>query len=80
MKQVLVTCPPMLGMFNEFVEPARKLGVELVAAKTTQVLTEVELMALLPDYDGWIIGDDPATKAVFQAAKAGKLTAAVNGG
>jgi D-3-phosphoglycerate dehydrogenase len=80
MKKVLVTCPPMLGMFNEFVELARKLGVELVAAKTTQVLTEDELMALLPDYDGWIIGDDPATKAVFQAAKAGKLIAAVKWG
>ncbi|MFT4790285.1 MAG: D-3-phosphoglycerate dehydrogenase [Paraglaciecola sp.] len=80
MKKVLVTCPPMLGMFDEFVEPARKLGVELVAAKTTQVLTEDELMALLPDYNGWIIGDDPATKAVFKTAKAGKLTAAVKWG
>jgi D-3-phosphoglycerate dehydrogenase len=80
MKKVLVTCPPMLGMFDEFVEPARELGVELVAAKTTQVLTEDELMALLPDYNGWIIGDDPATKAVFKAAKAGQLTAAVKWG
>jgi D-3-phosphoglycerate dehydrogenase len=80
MKKVLVTCPPMLGMFNEFVEPARKLGVELVAAETTQVLSEDELMALLPDYDGWIIGDDPATKQVFKAGIAGKLTAAVKWG
>jgi D-3-phosphoglycerate dehydrogenase / 2-oxoglutarate reductase len=80
MKKVLVTCPPMLGMFDEFVQPAKELGVELVAAKTTQVLSEDELIALLPAYDGWIIGDDPATHRVFSAAKNGKLTAAVKWG
>ncbi|MEZ9660437.1 MULTISPECIES: phosphoglycerate dehydrogenase [unclassified Vibrio] len=80
MKKVLVTCPPMLGLFDEFVEPARSLGIELIAAKTTQVLSEEELMELLPAYDGWIIGDDPATKQVFQAAVNGNLTAAVKWG
>ncbi|TDP40214.1 D-3-phosphoglycerate dehydrogenase [Idiomarina aquatica] len=80
MFKVLVTCPPMLGMFEHFVEPAKELGIELVPAKTTQVLTEQELMELLPEYDGWIIGDDPATRQVFEAAKAGKLKAAVKWG
>jgi D-3-phosphoglycerate dehydrogenase len=80
MKKVLVTCPPMLGLFNEFVEPAKQLGLELVAAQTTQVLSEEELMEQLPAYDGWIIGDDPATKQVFQAAANGNLTAAVKWG
>jgi D-3-phosphoglycerate dehydrogenase len=80
MKKVLVTCPPMLGLFNEFIEPAKELGIELVAAQTTQVLSEEELMEQLPAYDGWIIGDDPATKQVFQAAINGKLTAAVKWG
>ncbi|WP_417698675.1 phosphoglycerate dehydrogenase [Psychromonas sp.] len=80
MKKVLVTCPPMLGLFNEFIEPAKQLGLELVAANTTQVMTEQELIELLPSYDGWIIGDDPATKKVFEAAVQGKLTAAVKWG
>ena len=70
----------MLGMFDEFVEPAKALGIKLVAAKTTQVLTEEELIELLPHYDGWIIGDDPATKQVFEAGLAGKLKAAVKWG
>jgi len=78
--KILVTCPPMLGMFNEFVEPAKKLGIELVAAETTQILTEEELIELLPHYDGWIIGDDPATKRVFEAGLTGKLKAAVKWG
>jgi D-3-phosphoglycerate dehydrogenase len=70
----------MLGMFEEFVEPAKALGITLVAAKTTQVLTEEELIELLPHYDGWIIGDDPATKQVFESGLAGKLKAAVKWG
>ncbi|MFT2091651.1 phosphoglycerate dehydrogenase [Paraglaciecola sp. 2405UD69-4] len=80
MKKVLVTCPPMLGMIEEFYAPAKELGVELVAAKTTQILSEGELIAQLPSYDGWIIGDDPATEKVFRAAKSGQLKAAVKWG
>ena len=51
--------PPMLGMLNEFVNPAEKLGLELVPAQVTQTLSETELIDLLPQFDGWIIGDDP---------------------
>ena len=80
MKRVLVTCPPMLGMFDEFVEPAKNLGLELVGAKMTQILTEDELREQLPAYDGWIIGDDPATRKVFTIAQQGKLKAAVKWG
>lgn len=80
MYRILVTCPPMLGMLGEFTECAEKKGLELVPAETTQVLSEQELIAQLPDYDGWIIGDDPATAQVFQAGKAGKLLAAVKWG
>ena len=80
MHKVLVTCPPMLGQFHKFVEPAKLLGLELVPAQTTQVLSEEELIELLPSFDGWIIGDDPATKKVFEAGVDGKLKAAVKWG
>ncbi|WP_287498314.1 phosphoglycerate dehydrogenase [Alteromonas sp. AO-Serp] len=80
MKKVLVTCPPMLGLFEQFKEPAAAKGIELVAAKTTQVLSETKLKELLKGFDGWIIGDDPATREVFTAAKQGGLTAAVKWG
>lgn len=80
MHKVLVTCPPMLGQLHKFIEPAKKLGLELVAADTTQILSEEELIAILPEYDGWIIGDDPATKAVFESGVSGNLKAAVKWG
>jgi len=80
MKDVLVTCPPMLGQFDLFVDYAAERGLALHRAEVTQVLSEDELSALLPDYDGWIIGDDPATRRVFEAAQGGRLTAAVKWG
>jgi D-3-phosphoglycerate dehydrogenase / 2-oxoglutarate reductase len=78
--RVLVTCPPMLGMIQEFMAPAKELGLELVPAQVTQIMSEEELISVLPAYDGWIIGDDPATRRVFEAGKAGQLKAAVKWG
>lgn len=78
--KVLVTCPPMLGMIDEFIHSAAARGFELVPAKVTQVLSQDELVALLPEFDGWIIGDDPATRRVFEAGRNGRLRAAVKWG
>jgi D-3-phosphoglycerate dehydrogenase len=78
--KILVTCPPMLGMINEFIPYAAQQGFELVPAKVTQTLTQDELVSLLPQFDGWIIGDDPATRRVFEAGQAGRLKAAVKWG
>ena len=80
MKDVLVTCPPMLGQFDRFIAPAAALGLRLHPAQVTQVLSEDALCALLPEYDGWIIGDDPATRRVFETGRAGRLRAAVKWG
>jgi D-3-phosphoglycerate dehydrogenase len=80
MQDVLVTCPPMLGQIGRFMEPAAARGLRLYPAAVTQTLSEAELIALLPGYDGWIIGDDPATRAVFAAGRAGRLRAAVKWG
>ncbi|WP_194098290.1 phosphoglycerate dehydrogenase [Marivivens aquimaris] len=80
MKDVLVTCPPMLGQFDRFVDFAAEKGLRLHRANVTQIMTEDELSELLPNYDGWIIGDDPATRAVFEAGQTGRLSAAVKWG
>ena len=80
LNRVLVTCPPMLGMIDSYIAPAADLGLSLQPANVTQTLSETELINLLPHYDGWIIGDDPATRAVFEAGKRGSLRAAVKWG
>ena len=78
--RVLVTCPPMLGMIDAFRERFERRGVEVVPAQVVQTLSEDELCELLPGFDGWIIGDDPATRRVFEAGRAGRLKAAVKWG
>ncbi len=78
--RVLVTCPPMLGMFERFRADFERHSIEPVAAVVTQTLSEDELIDALPDFDGWIIGDDPATARVLEAGAAGKLRALVKWG
>lgn len=80
MIKVLVTCPPMIRAIDEFRDTFAARNVELIIPPIVQVLSEAELMDLLPTVDGWIIGDDPATKRVFEAGKSGRLRAAVKWG
>ena len=70
----------MLGMIEEFSLIFKNYGMEVTAPKITQTLSEDELIKLLPHHDGWIIGDDPATKKVFEAGSSGLLKAAVKWG
>ena len=78
--KVLVTCPPMLTMIDDFIPLMKSYGMEVTAPKVIQTLTTQELIELVPEHDGWIIGDDPATKEVFLAGKNGRLKAAVKWG
>ncbi len=78
--KVLVTCPPMLGMIDTFLPVFKEYGIEVTAPEVIQTLSVEELKAIVPEHDGWIIGDDPATREVFTAGKAGALKAAVKWG
>lgn len=77
---VLVTCPPMLGLIDEFAEDFDKAGLDYTPAKVTQVLSVDELKEITPRHQGWIIGDDPANAEVVAAGVAGELRAAVKWG
>lgn len=78
--KVLITCPPMLKAIDQLRHLFEEKGIELLTPNVVQVLTEEELMELVPTVDAWIIGDDPATERVFTAGKNGKLRAAVKWG
>lgn len=78
--KVLVTCPPMLGMIDSFRPIFAHRGVEITTPTVVQTLSVEELVQIVPEHDGWIIGDDPATREVFAAGKNGKLKAAVKWG
>jgi len=78
--KILVSCPPMLGMMDRFAPLLQARGLEFDTAQTTQTLSEAELVKCIGDYDGWIIGDDPASRRVFEAGVRGQLKAAVKWG
>ena len=52
--KVLVTCPPMLGLIDEFRAVFAAANVELLAPPVVQTLSEDELVGILPEQDGWI--------------------------
>ena len=78
--RILVTCPPMLGMIDSFQPLFEQHGWQVTAPKVVQTLSIKELIEIVPQHDGWIIGDDPATRAVIEAGKSGRLKAAVKWG
>jgi len=70
----------MIGMKKQFLPVLEARGIKVHCPDVVQTLSEDELIGLLPDFDGWIIGDDPATRRVFEAGRQGKLKAAVKWG
>lgn len=78
--KILVTCPPMLRMIDSFRPLFAEYGAEITTPDVVQTLSVEQLKELVPQHDGWIIGDDPATREVFEAGKVGKLKAAVKWG
>jgi D-3-phosphoglycerate dehydrogenase len=78
--KVLISCPPMLRNLDEFRPRFEQKGIDVSAPAIVQTLSESALLRLVPECDGWIIGDDLATRAIFAAGKAGRLRAAVKWG
>lgn len=78
--KILVTCPLMLGMIDRFVPLFESYAAQVTAPHVVQILSIEELRQLVPEHDGWIIGDDPVTREVLAAGKAGRLKAAVKWG
>lgn len=77
---ILITCPPMIKRINEYSDIFQKINLNYFCPDFIQVMSEEQLIELVPKYDGWIIGDDPATKKVFEAGVKGNLKAAVKWG
>jgi len=80
MLTILCTCPPMIGAIASLKSEFEEYGATVFCPNFSQTLTVPELLKLVPQYDGWIIGDDPATAEVFAAGRAGCLKAVVKWG
>jgi D-3-phosphoglycerate dehydrogenase len=78
--KILVTCPPMLAQMEALRPEFERRGWQFTAPTVLQTLSVEALCALVPEHDGWIIGDDPANAQVVEAGAAGSLKAAIKWG
>ena len=70
----------MIKNMNLFEERFKKLRYQTTIPDMTQTLSEEKLIKIISKYDGWIVGDDPATDKVLKSGKKGKLKALVKWG
>ena len=80
MIKILCTCPPMIRAIDSLRDAFAKYDVEVFCPEFKQTLSVPQLLDIVPQHDGWIIGDDPATAEVFNAGKKGRLRAAIKWG
>ncbi len=70
----------MIRSITRYQEILRINGLRVHIPSIVQTLSEDELIECIGEFDGWIIGDDPATERVFAAGRKKKLRAAVKWG
>lgn len=80
MFKVLLTCPPMIKSLHLYKDFLKMNNLEVEVPFFIQVMKEEKLMEIIGNYDAWIIGDDPATRKVFEEGRNGKLKAVVKWG
>ena len=80
MHRVLLTCPPMIGMVEEFSADFVAADFDVTIPEFTQKMSEDALCEIIGEYDGWIIGDDLASRRVLEAGLVGELGACPRGG
>lgn len=80
MYKILLTCPPMLKQFKLFENLFKENNLKPETVETIQILNKDEIIEILPKYDGWILGDDPADREILKSGAEGSLKALVKWG
>ena len=70
---VLVTCPNMLLVLDDYLSLMSELNLNVFEADVTQQFDEKQLLEVIAQYDGVIAGDDAFTAVVLEAGAKGRL-------
>lgn len=66
---ILITCPPMIKQIKRYDEYLKSNNFTYFCPKFDQVMEEDQLIELLPNFDAWIIGDDPTNYNILSSSK-----------
>jgi|TARA_B110000238_G_C16093217_1_gene424815 D-3-phosphoglycerate dehydrogenase len=78
--KILVTCPPMIAQIKNYHSFFDKYKMKFEFPEIKQTLDKKKLIKMLPDYDGWIAGDDETNYQILNTAKQGNLKAIIKWG
>lgn len=78
--RVLVTAPPFVSNKDRIMSKFTETNFDFTWKSNQQQLEVAELLDLVANFDGWIIGDDPCTREILEAGNEGLLRAVVKWG
>ena len=70
----------MIGRIKKYESYFRKFKMQFEFPKIQQTLNKKKLIKILPNFDGWIAGDDQTNYQILKTAKKGKLKAIIKWG
>ena len=70
--KILLTCPPMIARIEQYKEILKEKEIEIfIPPDFVQTCSEKELLQLVPNFDGWIVGDDTVSREILEKGKEG---------
>ena len=78
--KVLITCPKLIQNLDKYGSYLTDDNITYFAPRVIQQLPIEDLLKYVPEYDGWIAGDDIANREILTAGRKGKLRVLVKWG
>jgi len=78
--KIFITCPPMIARIQKYHNFFKKHKMQFEFPRIKQTLDKKKLIKMLPNYDGWIAGDDETNFQILNTAKKGNLKAIIKWG
>ena len=78
--KVLITCPKLIQNLDKYGQYLTDHNITYFAPRVIQQLPIEDLLKYIPEYDGWIAGDDLANREILTVGRKGKLRVLVKWG
>jgi D-3-phosphoglycerate dehydrogenase / 2-oxoglutarate reductase len=79
-QRIFISAPPFFLCREELENHMTEFDFRITWANSKQQMSEEELVSLIGEFDGWILGDDSCTRSVLKSGRDGNLKAIVKWG